>query len=661
MGLLQKVGAAIAAFVREAASDARGNVAMLFGMALPVLIMMVVGGVDINRVSTAKVGLHDALDAAALAAARSPYTDAADIQRVGMDALRANLAAYPTMSLIENETTFVLVDDEIVVADARVDVQTLVANIFLPPYGQFMNDQMPVGVHSEVHRSTKDIEVSLVLDVTGSMAGNRLRDLKSAANTLVDLVVQDQQTINRTRMALVPYSMGVNPGSYVDAVRGTPKGATAITGASWMSSGWSAKTFSGVSKASPGVITANSHGLSNGDFVWMSGVTQSGTGTDLTTLLNNKPYRVSNVTTNTFTLENSGSWTPVNTTGTKNYTTNSGSFRKCQVSTCEVVVTSSNHGLNTGDDVSIRGVTGMTEINNALDDGRTSTTAQANLFTTVTRRTASTFSLDGRVGPNVSNYSSGGTAQCLKQGCLLFKFENLSNNHPRIRPIRDLSTGVSCVSERVGGQAYTDASASTAFVAPAYAATDNPCLGSIIQPLTADRNLLKNQINGYAAVGSTAGQIGVGWGWYMISPTFGSIFPAANRPEPYSTDNSLLKVVIIMTDGEFNTPYCNGVVAGAVSGSGTTTQHINCGATNGNPFAQAVTMCNAMKARNVIVYTVGFDISSSTGGAGVDTAKEVMQQCATDASHVYLPSNGSSLQSAFAAIGRSISQLRISR
>lgn len=640
--------------------DTRGNIAMLFGLSLPVLMMVVVGAIDINRVSTAKVGLQDALDAAALAAARSPYTAAADIQRVGMDALRANLATQPTMSLLEEETTFILVDDEIVVADARVNVQTLIANIVLPPYGQVLDDELPVGVHSEVNRSTKDIEVSLVLDVTGSMSGNRLRDLKSAANSLVDLVVQDQQNINRTRMALVPYSMGVNPGTYIDTVRGTPKGPTSISGASWMSNGWSAKGFSAVSKANPGVITSANHGLTNGDFVWISGVTQSGTsGTDLTTLLNNKAYRVANVTTNTFTLENSGTWTAVNTTGTKNYA-GSGIFRKCQVSTCEVVITSANHGLETGQDVSIRGVNGMTEINNALDDGRTSTTAQSNLFTTVTKRSNNTVSLNGRIGPNVSNYSSGGTIQCLEQGCSQFLFQNLSNNHWRIRPIVD-GQGRSCVSERTGANAYTDASASTALVGRAYASTDNPCLASTIQPLTDSRDILHSQINGYAAVGSTAGQIGVGWGWYMVSPTFGSIFPAANRPDPYSTDNSLLKVVIIMTDGEFNTPYCNGVVAGAVSGSGSTTQHINCAATNGNPFAQAVTMCNAMKSRNIIVYTVGFDIGTSNGGAGVDTAKEVMEQCATDASHVYLPSNGASLQTAFAAIGRSISQLRISR
>lgn len=664
LGQILRAKRIIAAFMHEAATDARGNVAMLFGLALPALVMVVVGGIDINRVSTAKVGLQDALDAATLAAARSPYTNAADIQRVGMDALKANLAAYPTVNLIESETTFVLVNNEIVVADARVNVQTLIANIVLPPYGKFLDDELPVGVHSEVNRATKDIEVSLVLDVTGSMSGNRLRDLKSAAKDLVDLVVQDQQSINRTRMALVPYSMGVNPGSaYIDLVRGTPVGSTPISAASWMSSGWSAKTIGDVSKANPGVITANGHGLANGDFVWVSGVTQSNTtGSNLTTLLNDKAYRVASVTTNTFTLESSGTWTPVNTTGTKTYSVNSGSFRKCQVSTCEVVVTSNGHGLDTGDDVSIRGVNGMTQINNNLDDGRTSTTAQTNLFTTVTRLSPNAFSLNGRPGANVSNYSSGGTVQCLEQGCGFFLFQNQSNNHWRIRPIVDVNNNNrSCVSERVGGQAYTDVSASTALVGRAYASTDNPCLTSTIQPLTDNRDTLKGQIDGYAAVGSTAGQIGVGWGWYMISPTFGAIFPAANRPDPYSTDGKLLKVAVIMTDGEFNTPYCNGVVAGAVSGSGSTTQHINCAATNGNPFAQSVTMCNAMKARGIIIYTVGFDIGSSNGGAGVDTAKEVMEQCATDASHVYLPSNGSSLQAAFGAIGRSISQLRISR
>ncbi|RZJ42223.1 MAG: pilus assembly protein, partial [Brevundimonas sp.] len=201
------------AFLGRLASETRGNVAMIFGLSLPVLILMTVGGVDINRASTVRVNLQDALDAAALAAARSPYSDDANIQRVGLAALKANLQAYPNITLREADTTFTLRNSEIVVATSKVDVQTLVANIFLPPYGKFMDDSILVGAHSEVNRATKDIEVSLVLDITGSMDGARLSDLQEAANDLVDLVVQDNQNINKTRMALVPYSMGVNAGS----------------------------------------------------------------------------------------------------------------------------------------------------------------------------------------------------------------------------------------------------------------------------------------------------------------------------------------------------------------------------------------------------------------------------------------------------------------
>ena len=131
------------ALARRLARDVRGNVAMLFGLSLPVLILMTFGGVDIHRISTVRVNLQDALDAAALAAARSPYTEDEDLQRVGLAALKANLQAYPHVTLEEGLTSFTLDDEDVVIADARVQVKTLVANIFLPPYGQMMDDYMP--------------------------------------------------------------------------------------------------------------------------------------------------------------------------------------------------------------------------------------------------------------------------------------------------------------------------------------------------------------------------------------------------------------------------------------------------------------------------------------------------------------------------------------
>lgn len=56
-----------------------------------------------------------------------------------------------------------------------------------------------------------------------------------------------------------------------------------------------ADTITGITKANPGVVTSASHGLSNGDYVFLSvqGMHQ----------LNDRVARVANVTTNTFELE----------------------------------------------------------------------------------------------------------------------------------------------------------------------------------------------------------------------------------------------------------------------------------------------------------------------------------------------------------------------
>jgi len=271
------------------------------------------------------------------------------------------------------------------------------------------------------------------------------------------------------------------------------------------------------------------------------------------------------------------------------------------------------------------------------------------------------FSIDV-VGPAVpvSSYSHGGAVQCLEYGCQKYLF---TNNDGNLR-VYDAS---SCVSERVGDEAYTDAAASSAKVAFSYVGTtqvsSGGCMTTTLTPLTTNRTTLHDQIDDFKAEGGTAGQIGVGWGWYMVSPRIGSIFSAANRPAAYGTPR-LLKVVIIMTDGEFNAVYYNGVRArDSGSGGGSNDRWINHDSNNGSPFLQAVRMCSAMRAQGILVYTVGFDVSGSTDRTPnvVDTAREVMQSCATSPDYVYLPQTGASLKTAFAAIGRSISQLRISK
>lgn len=611
----------LAAFARRMAQETRGNVAMLFGLSLPVLILMTVGGVDIHRASTVRVNLQDALDAAALAAARSPYVRNEDIQRVGMAALKANLKAYPNITLLEADTTFVL-DDEVVVASSKVNVKTLVANIFLPPYGKFMDDYLPVGAHSEVDRSSRNIEVALVLDITGSMAGTALTNLKSAAKDLVDLVVQPVQTPYYSKIALVPYSMAVNPGSYVTAARGPIVGSVNITNATLNLTG-AQKTITGATRNRPVVISSSNHGFSNGDVVWITNVSGM-------TQLNNKAFKVAGRTTNSFELRTlSGG--DVDGRYWNSYTSG-GRVQRCQNNDCSITITAANHGLSNNDYVFIEGVNGMTQINNE-------TFLVGNVA-------ANSFTIDPNVS-SLSPYTSGGRAWCAQQGCTYYAFENMSG---------DLTTHrvSDCVTERTGAQAYTDAAPSSARVGRNYPGSSNPCLTDTILPLSSDRATLKNRIDGFRAEGSTAGQIGIAWGWYMVSPSFGSLWPGS-AAAPYNTAETL-KAVVIMTDGEFNTPYCNGVIArDAGSGSGSNSSKIDCASTNGSPFAQGRALCDGMKARNVVVYTVGFQLAENGNAASL------LRYCATTPANFFLPANGGDLSEAFAAIGRDITQLRISK
>ena len=614
---------------RRLAGDVRGNVAMLFGLGLPVLILMTFGGVDIHRMSTVKVNLQDALDAAALAAARSPFTEDEDLQRVGLAALKANLQAYPNVTLEEDQTSFTLNSEDVVIADARVQVKTLVANIFLPPYGQLMDDYLPVGGHSEVDRSSRNIEVALVLDVTGSMAGQRIKDLKSAAKELVDIIVQPVQSPYYSRLALVPYSMGVNLGSDANAARGAPIGATNISGAVMNLAG-TPKTITGATDDRPVVITAASHGFSNDDVVWITGATGM-------TQLKNKAFRVRNKTRNTFELYTLSGYR-VDGRYYDDYTGNA-KVQRCQNNDCSIVFTSNNHGLSNNDYVYFSDVGGLRDSDNdSVVNGR---------FFLVGNATTNTFTIEPSDGQGITPYTSGGKAWCAQQGCTWFAFENMYGNLQAHR----IST---CVTERTGPNAYTDAAPSGSPVGRNYPGSSNPCLDAEVQPLTSNKNALKDAIDDYDVEGSTAGQIGIGWGWYMVSPNFNSLWPS-NGAAAYNTADTL-KAVIIMTDGEFNTPYCSGVISrDAGSGSGSNSEKIDCGASNGDPFDQGRAMCAAMKARGVLVYTVGFQITA--GG----NAANMLQACASTPANFYLPASGGDLSEAFAAIGRDITQLRISK
>lgn len=320
-----------------------------------------------------------------------------------------------------------------------------------------------------------------------------------------------------------------------------------------------------------------------------------------------------------------------------------GTIQKCLVSDCSAVVTASGHGLKNGEAVYIDEVKGMTQLNK-----------KSWVVGNVTTNSFST----GVLATGYGAYTSAGRAWCAQQGCEWYRFDNASGGVTTYR----VST---CASERTGLEAYTDAApTSSARVGRSYTDSGNPCPSATIMPLSSSRTDLKSAINGLKDDGSTAGQIGLAWGWYLVSPNFTSLWTGSSAPAAYDPQKTL-KVVILMTDGEFNTPFCQDVIAkNAGNGSGGASSHINCNATNGNAFSQSESLCNGMRDQGVIVYTVGFNLGAnpSTGGAGVDTAIEVLRTCATNENtHFFNANSGSDLKDAFKAIGRDITRLRIAR
>ena len=166
------------------------------------------------------------------------------------------------------------------------------------------------------------------------------------------------------------------------------------------------------------------------------------------------------------------------------------------------------------------------------------------------------------------------------------------------------------------------------------------CPNARLVPLTSDKQLLINTVNTYQANGCTGGHLGATWAWNLVSPNWGNVWPATSTPAPYN-DGRTLKAVILMTDGLFNTAFVNG-------GS-------SC---NDNlPLSSNIArqMCDAMKAKGVIVYTVGFRL------AGNVAAKATLDYCASGPARALAAENGQQLDDAFKNIAVQLNNLRLAK
>lgn len=214
-----------------------------------------------------------------------------------------------------------------------------------------------------------------------------------------------------------------------------------------------------------------------------------------------------------------------------------------------------------------------------------------------------------------------------------------------------------CVTERTGFDAYTDASPtfSGSRVGRLYPNTGGTCSlvnstdpeVNSIQPLSSDKTVLKRRIDKLAIAGSTAGQLGTAWAWYLLSPNWNSLFPLASAAASYTAEKNR-KIAVLMTDGEYNTEYWNGVEAKTSNSA-----DANFDANNGFSELQAPLLCTEMKKKGIEVFTIGFQVTAA--------ARTLLTNCATNATHYYDATSGEALRQAFRDIALKISSLRLSQ
>ncbi len=229
-----------------------------------------------------------------------------------------------------------------------------------------------------------------------------------------------------------------------------------------------------------------------------------------------------------------------------------------------------------------------------------------------------------------------------------------------------------CVTERVGAQAYTDAAVSMYPVGRAYQGSGNGCTVTSFQGLTTNKTALTTTISNMVAGNSTAGQVGIAWGWYSLSPSFGfwsgnSVPAGYDKLTTPDLTQRVKKVMVLMTDGEYNSAMCNGVITGndpvlgspgnpyyqSVVGSGSPVDHIGCAPSNGDVYTQANSVCSAIKTSGVEVFVITFQLDTSYANRVA-----LANNCATDASHV-VNADTTSLDAAFSNIANQILAMRL--
>lgn len=224
-----------------------GSVSLIFAAATVVLFSLIGGAVDYSRWNDARSRTADALDAALLNAARALQTSHTKEEAI----------AAAEKSFLDNAKSQLKVTNPkvsiSVAADGTSLEGTAMGKIRTPFMGLMhlralsvaATSKVGFGIGSGSGKGGSDLEISMMLDVTGSMCndgsgpcttGTKIDGLKSAASDLVNIILKSGAGSSAARIALVPFATYVRLGKDNDGPAETLMKKVTNLDATW--SGW---------------------------------------------------------------------------------------------------------------------------------------------------------------------------------------------------------------------------------------------------------------------------------------------------------------------------------------------------------------------------------------------------------------------------------------
>lgn len=198
-------------------------------------------------------------------------------------------------------------------------------------------------------------------------------------------------------------------------------------------------------------------------------------------------------------------------------------------------------------------------------------------------------------------------------------------------PTTNHSTWNGCVADRDNTGNYDVLSTAPSSTVTNFPANqDTYCPAAKVLPLTYDWTTVNSTINAMSPNGGTNQPIGLAWGWLSLLQQAPLNAPAEDPNYHYQ------KIIVLFTDGLNTADRWYG----------------NASATSSQVDTRMRTQCDNIKATGVTIYTVQID----TDGAGQSA---VLPYCASGPGNFFMLTNANQINSAFQAIGTSISQLRV--